>query len=171
MGGFFVGATVGFNGSYGALAAALLTMVYFERRHFPKLLVALGPGVTRVTLQGLRSSVIEVTDKTRLVLTGERLELQDPAGGKRVVLSRSDFPDMDFPNFWQWLTERQRDCTRPTREKIAEIAGFRAARGPSDLIAPREQQSPRRVLLIFWVLLVLLGIRQFLGGRPGDGGP
>jgi hypothetical protein len=158
--GFVSSRALGFDGLYGSLGAALLTLAYFERRRYPKLLITTGPHGTQVAFEDLHAVTIAIDEKSRVFFDGSCLELQVEGSPKRIVLACHDFPEVDFHALWQWLTNVQRDRVAPARGRVAAIGGFRAPGGLSNLLFLREEKSLRPLLLCLWIGFLILGMKR-----------
>lgn len=160
--GFVGSAGLGLNEMYGALVAALLTILYLEKMRYPKILITTKPCAIQVAHEELYSTTITLDEKSQVLLDGQRLELQDEENRKRLVLLRQNFPNVDFDTLCQWLTECQQDQHSLALEKATTIGGFSAPAGISDLVFSQAGWSSRPLFLFVWVgLLIQLMERIF----------
>lgn len=156
------GRMLGLEGMYSAWVVAVFTLLYFERRRYPRILLTTGPHGTRVAFEDLRSTTIDISEKSQCIFDGGHLELRDEESRKRIVLSRHDFPKVDFHSLWECVMEGQRDHTAPARGNVSTIGGFRAVEGVSDLFFPREAYTGRLLLLCFWIGFLMLAMKRIL---------
>jgi len=160
----FAGSTaLGIDGVYGALVVAFFMFVYFERTQYPRILISTKLHGTLVTFEELYSTSIDIDEKCRFLLDEKQLELRDERSQKRIVLIRPDFPDVDFDALYQWLTDMQRGRTVPSQGGVAAISGFRTPEGISDIFFLREEQPIRTLVLLFWVGLLIFGMKRIFG--------
>jgi hypothetical protein len=119
--------------------------------------------MTRVTFEGLYWTTIDIDENSQFLLDEKQLELRDKRTLKRIMLSRQDFPNIDFHALLQWFTKVQQHRTEPIKESVTRIGGFRRAEGISDLFVLREEQPIFSFLLLFWVGLLIFGMKKVLG--------
>lgn len=153
---------VGVDETYGALVAALLTILYLERMRYPKILITTKPGTIQVAHEELYSTTITLDEKSQILLDGQRLVLREGENRKQLVLLCQNFPNVDFDTLCQWLTECQQDQHSLALEKATTIGGFSAPAGISDLVFSQAGWSSRPLFLFVWVgLLIQLMERIF----------
>lgn len=160
--GFAGSAVLGLPVAHGALIVALFTTLYLEKVRYPKILITTRPGIVQVTHEELCATTVTISEESRILFDGQRLELRGEEKHKPLVLLHQDFPDVDLNALGQWLTEQQRDQGTSEIEKAATISGFIALAGISDLVFPQAGWSSRPLFLFVWVGLLIQALMRLL---------
>jgi hypothetical protein len=161
--GFAGSKALGIDGIYGSLVVAFFTFLYFEHTRYPRVLITTTPHVTRVIFEGFYWTTIDIDENSHFLLDEKQLELRDEGKLRRIVLFRHVFPNIDFHALLQWLTQAQQHRTEPTKESATKIGGFRRVEGISDLFFLRQEQPILNFLLLFWVGLLIFGMKKVCG--------
>jgi len=161
--GFAGSKMLGIDGLYGSLVVGLFTSLYFKRTWYPRVLITTKSRLTRVTFEGFYSTTIDVDENSRILLDEKQLELREKGSPKQIVLYRQDFPNVDFHALLQWLMTAQQHRTVPPKESVTKVGGFRRAEGVSDLFFLQEEQPILNFLLLFWVGLLIFGMKKVFG--------